>query len=122
MGPAPLPRRAGHGRSDGLGQAAVHVGGDQGHAGQAAGGQLAEERQPPGAVLSGGDLQAEDLPVPVGVHPGGQQGVHVHDPAALADLQHQRVRRDERVRAGVQRPGPEVLHGRVEFRCHHADL
>ena len=90
-------------------QAAVGVGGDQRDAGQAAGGQVAEERQPAGAVFGGGDLQAEDLPVPVGVHAGREQGVHVDDAAALADLQHQRVRGDERVRPGVQRPGPEVL-------------
>jgi uncharacterized protein YceK len=60
---APLPCRAGQGRADGCGQAAVRVGGDQGDAGQAAGGQVAEEREPSGAVLGGGDLQAEDLPV-----------------------------------------------------------
>jgi collagen type II alpha len=122
VGTASLPGRAGQGGADGVGQAAVGVGGDEGHAGQAAGGQVAEERQPPGAVFGGGDLQAEDLAVPVGIDPGRQQGVHVHDPAALADLQHQRVRRDEGVRAGVQRPGPEVLHGRVEIRGHHRDL
>ena len=51
------------------------VGGDQRDPGQAAGGQVAEERQPAGAVLGGGDLQAEDLAVPVGVDPGGDQHV-----------------------------------------------
>src|SRR5215469_759752 len=83
VGSASLPGRAGQGGADGLGQAAVGVAGDQGDAGQAAGGQVAEERQPPGAVFGSGDVQAQDLPVPVGVHAGGQQGVHVHDPAAL---------------------------------------
>jgi hypothetical protein len=38
----------------------MRVGGGQGDAGQAAGGQVAEERQPLGAVLGGGDLQAEE--------------------------------------------------------------
>ena len=46
--------------------------------------------------------------MPIAVHPGRDQGVHVDHPAALADLEHQRVRRDERVRAGVQRPRPEL--------------
>ena len=55
--------------ADGLDQAAVGVGGDQRDAGQAAGGQVAEERQPSGAVLGGGDLQAQDLPGSMGVHP-----------------------------------------------------
>ena len=51
MGAAPLPAGAGQRRADRLGQAAVGIGGDQRDAGQAAGGQVAEERQPPGAVL-----------------------------------------------------------------------
>jgi hypothetical protein len=97
------------GRADGLGQAAVRVGGDQGDAGQAAGGQVAEERQPPGAVLGGGDLRAEDLPVAVGVHAGGKHRVDVDGPPGLADLEDQGVRSQERVRPGVQRPGPERL-------------
>jgi hypothetical protein len=88
VGAAPLPRCAGQGGADGVGQAAVGVGGHQRHAGQATGGQVAEEHQPAGAVLSGGDLQPQDLPVPVGVDPGREQGVHVDDAAALADLEH----------------------------------
>ena len=60
-----------------------------------------EERQPAGAVLSGGDLQTQDLPVPVGVDTTSEQAVHVHDPSALANLQHQGVGRYERIRAGV---------------------
>src|SRR4051812_24852093 len=75
---------------------------------QAAGGQVAEERQPAGAVLSGADLQPEDLPVPVSVHPGREQGVHVDYSPALADLEHQGVRGDKRVGALVQRPGSEI--------------
>ena len=80
MGAAPLPRGTGQRRADRLGQPAVGVGGDQGDTGQAAGGQIPEERQPPGAVLGAGDVQAQDLPVPLRVHPGRQQGVHIHDP------------------------------------------
>src|SRR5262249_35678200 len=64
MGPASLPARAGQGRADRVGQAAVRVAGHQRHAGQAARGQVTEERQPPGAVLASGDVQAQDLRYP----------------------------------------------------------
>jgi hypothetical protein len=57
-------------------------------AAQAAGGQVAEERQPAGAVLAAGDVQAQDLAVPVAVHAGRDQGVHPDDAAAFANLQH----------------------------------
>jgi hypothetical protein len=108
---ASLPARAGQGRGDRGDQPGVRVGGDQHHPGQAAGHQAAEERQPPRAVLGGGDLEAGDLPVPVGVDPGGDQPVHQHGAAALADPQGQRVGLDEPVRPGIQRPGPELLLG-----------
>ena len=81
----------------------VGVGGDEPDPGQAAGGEVAEERQPAGAVLAGGDLDAEDLAVPVGVDAGRDQCVDRHDPATLADLEHQRVGGHERERAGVAR-------------------
>jgi hypothetical protein len=122
MGPAALPRRPRQGRPDGVDQPAVRVGGDELNAGQAAGGQVPEEGQPAGAVLGGGDLQAEDLPMPVGVHAGGDQGVHAHHPAALADLQDQRVGGHERVGTGVQRAVPEVGDLGVQVLGHLADL
>jgi len=118
MGAAPLPART----REGGDQAAVGVGGDQGDHGEAADGQVAEERQPAGAVLGGADVDTEDLPVPVGVHPGRSQHVHMHDPAAFADLHRQRIRREERVRAGVQRPAAEVRDQHVQLGGHHRDL
>ena len=66
---------AGQGGAERGDQAAVRVGGDQPHPAQAWGGEAAEERQPAGAVLAGGDVQAEYLAVPVAVDPGRQQGV-----------------------------------------------
>ena len=77
------------------------IGGDQLDPGQAAGDQVAEEGQPAGTVLAGGDLQAKDLAVPVRVDPGRDQRVHRHHPAALADLEHQRVGGHERERPGL---------------------
>jgi hypothetical protein len=100
----------------------VGVAGDQLDAGQAAGGQAAQERQPPGAVFGAGDVQAEDLPVPVGVDAGSDQGVHVHRAAALADLLGQRVDPHEHIRPGVQRPGPEPGDQLVQLGGHEADL
>jgi hypothetical protein len=91
-------------------------------AGQAARDQPAQERQPPGAVLGAGDVQAQDLPVPVGVDPGRHERVHVHDPAVLADLDRERVDPAERVRAGVERTLPEGADLGVEVGSHLADL
>ncbi len=75
------------------------VGGDQLDPGQTTRGQITEEAQPAGAVLGRGDLQPEDFAVPVAVDTGREQGVHVNHPPALTDLEHQRVRGYERVRA-----------------------
>lgn len=55
MGAAPLPRGAGQHGADGVHQAGVSVGDDELDAGQAAGDQRAQEDQPAGAVLGGGD-------------------------------------------------------------------
>jgi hypothetical protein len=122
VGATALPGRAGQRGADRVDQPAVRIGGDQLNAAEAAGGQVPEERQPAGAVLGGGDLQAEDLPVPVGVHPGRHERVHVHHPAALADLEHQGVGGHERVGPGVERAVPEVGDLRVEVLGHLADL
>ena len=75
VGAAPLPGRAGQGGADRVDQAAVGVGDDQPDPGQATGGQRSQERQPAGAVLVGGDVQAEDLAVAVGVDTDRDQGV-----------------------------------------------
>jgi hypothetical protein len=47
--------------------------------------------------------------------------MHVDHPAALADLEHQGVGGDERVRADVQRAVPKVDHLAVQFLGHLAD-
>ena len=98
------------------------VAGHHRDAGQAAGGQAAQERQPARAVLGAGHVDAEDLPVPLGVDAGRDQAVHVHRTAALADLLGQRVDPHERVRAGIQRPVSEPLHQFVQLRRHRGHL
>src|SRR5579859_3590272 len=91
MRPAPLPRGAGQHRGDRVHQPRVVVAGHQGDAGQAAGGQAAQERQPPRAVLGAGHVDAEDLPAPAGVHAGRDQAVHADGTAALVDFLGQKV-------------------------------
>ena len=83
----------------------VAIGGDQLHAGQAAGGQAAQERQPPGAVLGGGDVQAQDLRSPPAFTPVAIRACTFTVRSPLADLLGQRVDPHECVRPGVQRPG-----------------
>jgi hypothetical protein len=101
---ASFPTRVGERGADRLGQLAVGVGGDQGDAGQAAGGQIPQERQPSGAVLGRGDLQAEISRHPSPFRPVAAKGVHVHDPPRLEDLQHQTS-----VRQSDSRPRPPTM-------------
>ncbi len=108
--------------ADGGHQPGGCVGGDQFDPAQTAGDQVAEERQPSGPVLAGGDLEIEDFAVAVGIDAGGDQGVDIDHAPALADLQHQCVRGDERVRPLVQRPGAERFDLRVEIAGHHRHL
>ena len=92
------------------------------HPGQPTSCEAAEEAQPTSTILGGGDVDAEDLPVPVGVDAGGDQHMHRHHPAALTDLHRQRVGGHERVRAHIQRPGAKRLHVLIQLLGHHADL
>ena len=59
---------------------------------------------------------------PSPVHAGGHKRVDVDDPATLADLQHQGVGGQERIRAGVQRPSAELLDLPVEVAGHLRNL
>lgn len=90
--------------------------------GQAAGDQGTQESEPAGAVLSRGDVQAEDLTVPVGVDADRDQRVDVDDPAALAGLLGQGVDPDERVRAGVKGLVAEGCDLLVQVFGHRTDL
>jgi hypothetical protein len=61
--------------------------------------------------------------VPVSVDAGRDQGVHRHDPAALADLKHQRIGRDEGERSRLgQRPSAELLDVGIKLGGHVGDL
>ena len=71
------------------------VGDDELDAGQAASDQGTQEREPAGAVLGRGDVDAEDLAVSVAVDADRDQRVDIDDSAALADLLGQGVDPDE---------------------------
>jgi hypothetical protein len=100
----------------------VCVGDHQPNPGQAASGQGAQEREPAGAVLAGGDVDVEDLAVAVGVDADRDQGVDVDDAASLADLLGQCVDPDERVRPLVQRRVAERGDLLVQVLGHRTDL
>ncbi|SDN16246.1 hypothetical protein SAMN05216259_1035 [Actinacidiphila guanduensis] len=98
------------------------VGDDELDTGKTAGGQRSQEGEPAGAVLGGGDVEAEDFAVPIGVDSDRHQRVDVDDPAFLADLLGQGVDPDERVRAGVQRSVAERGDLLVQVLGHRAHL
>jgi hypothetical protein len=56
--------------------------------------------------------------VPVGVHSDREQGVHVDHPSAFADLEHERIGRDEGVGTLVEWAVVELGHGGVELGGH----
>jgi hypothetical protein len=97
------------------------VGGYQRDAGQAAGHQVTEERQPAGAVLGRADLQAEDLPEALGVDPGGDQAC-TFTVGPLCRTLSTSVGGHECVGASVQRPGPKRRDLPVEVLGHLTDL
>jgi hypothetical protein len=114
---------AGQGRADRGDEAGVGIGGDQSDSVQAAGDQVAEEREPAGTVLAGGDLDSQHLAVAVGINTGRDKGMDRHDPAAFADLQHQGVSGHERERARVvEAAGAELFDVGVEVLGHFRDL
>jgi hypothetical protein len=100
----------------------VGVGDHQLDPGKAAADQATQEPGPAGAVLSGAQLQAEDLPVACGVDPGGDQRGGVDHPARLADLNDQRVQPHEHVRASVQRPVAPGRDQLVQVAADPGDL
>ena len=122
MRAAPLPRRAGQRSPDRSDQAAVRIGDDQLHARQATGRQRSEEGEPARAVLVRAHVQAQHFAAAVGVHAHRDQGVDVHRPAVLADLDDQGVHPHERVVTAVEGPVAERLDLRVEVGRHLADL
>jgi hypothetical protein len=115
MRAAALPRGATEHRVDRVAQARVSVGDDELHALEPARSQPAQEGQPPGAVLGGDDVEAQDLAAAIVVHADGDEARDVHDAAALAALQNERVEPQVREAAARQRAFPEALHDAVEL-------
>lgn len=101
----------------------MSVGDDQLDAGQTAGDQRTQEGKPAGAVLAGGDVDAEDLPVSVGVTPTAISAwtLMMRPPPRTFWSAHRRDP-DERIRAGVQRPVAEGCNLLVQVPGHRRDL
>lgn len=121
MGPAPLPGSSRQAGPDRYQQANIGVGSHQLHPGLPMGGDVPEETKPAGTVLGRRGLNAQNLTVPISVNVGGAHRVDIEHPATFADLQNQRVRCHEGIRAGVQSAGPELLNLLVEVRGHERD-
>ena len=76
MRATPLPGGAVEDRGDGVLQPLVGVGDDERDPGQPACDETAQERRPAGPVLGAEDVDAEDLPVAIGVHAGRDDRRH----------------------------------------------
>ena len=123
MGSAALPAGSGQVRRNSFDRAGVGVGGDEPDPGQAAGDEVGEERVPRTSGFGGGDLQSQNLSVPVAVDPGGDVDDGVDHPAALTHLHDHGVGRDERERAGIaQGTVPELVDVFIEVCGHAGDL
>ena len=86
MDPAALPARPDEHRGDGGLEPEMMIGDDQGDPGEASGPQGAQERRPKRSVFAVADLDAENLTVAGGGHPGGHHDRPGDDPAAHPGL------------------------------------
>ncbi len=110
VGSAPLPGGLRQHRDDRRFDAAVGVGDDQLHAGQAAGHQRAQEPRPGGRGLGGDDVEPDDLSTALDVDRGSDHRGDVDDTAAFAHLLRQRVDPHVAVGARLERALPELGH------------
>ena len=122
MGPAALPGRAVEHAGDGVDQAPVGVGDHQLDPSKATGDQAAQEPGPAGAVLGRAQLQPQDLPMPVGVDPGGDQRRGVDHPTLHPDLDDQRVQPHQHIGVGVQGPVAPGRHQLIQLGADPGDL
>ena len=122
MRPAPLPGGAGERGAHGVDQADVGVGDHQRRAGQPSSHQAPQERQPPGTILGGDHVEAEHLPMSLGIDPHGDHDGHIDDAAVLAHLLGQGVEAHVGVGTAVEGSGPERRHLGVELFGHAGHL
>ena len=120
MRPAALPRGARQHRADRVHQPGVVVAGHQVDPGEAAGDQAAQEREPAGAVLGAGDVQAEDSRWPPTLTPMACRQ-HVDGASAFSALLRQRVDHHEGVGPAIKPPVAEAVRELVQLGGHRAD-
>lgn len=121
MHPTALPGGANEHLLHGLFESEVGVGDDQLHAAQAAGHQLATEREPELVVLGGTDVDADDLALAAVFDRHRDQHCHGDDAAVLAHFLERRVEKQIRVCA-IEPARPEGLHLGVELAADAAHL
>jgi site-specific DNA recombinase len=121
VGATPLPARALQDGRERRREAAVGVAGDQLHAGEAAGDQVAQEPQPELAVLARADVQPQHLALAARVDPDRDDDRHRDDPAPGAHLDERGVQPHVRVRPG-ERPRAEAGDLGVQLLAEAADL
>jgi hypothetical protein len=80
---------------------------------------VAKKRQPDRPVLGRADLYAQDLPIALGVDPGGDEGMRADGTTVLAHFEHQRVGGHERVGTSVEWASAKRLDLLVELGGHH---
>jgi hypothetical protein len=99
----------------------VRVGDNELHAGEAARHQRAKERAPERLRLCLADVECDHLAVARLVHPIGEHETLAHDPAAVSNLLHLRIKPQVRV-AALQRPLTEGVDLLVEPGADPGDL
>jgi hypothetical protein len=119
---AALPGSARQGGGDRVDETGVRVRGQQADAAEAARDQRAQQRQPGGAVLGRDDVEAERLAEAVPVDADRVHDADVDRVPALAALHHQRVERQVRIGAAVERAAAEVVNDLVQRLRQPGDL
>ena len=122
VGAASLPGRAGEHRSDGVLEPLMRIGGHQFHPAQAPGRQRTQERQPERAVLARPHVDAQHLPLPFAIDPGGHRDAHVDDPPVLTDLLGQRIQPQVGIGPAVQGTAEEGVDHGVQLGADARDL
>ena len=91
-------------------------------AGEPAGDERAQEREPGRAILAGDDVEPERLAEALLVDRDRVHDAVVDRATALAALDHERVQDEVRVGRTLERAGAEVLHDRVQALREPRDL
>lgn len=116
-----LPGRTRQHRGDRRLQPLMRVAGDELDTRKTARHQAAQERRPGGAVLTGEDVQTQQLALALGVHARGDDHPDRHDSPGLAHPHRERIQPEVPVRPRVEGALAESAHALVERAGHLGD-